>query len=145
MTPSTTRAPRRRMRAATVGAVALALALAACGDDDEEGAADTTEASSGTTAAAPSGTTAAPSGTTAAGPAEPVDCAATDSIRLQLQWATQAQFAGYFAAADQGYFANRCLDVELVETPPDVIPQQQLADGQVDFAIAWVPKALQNA
>jgi NitT/TauT family transport system substrate-binding protein len=141
--------------------VTLALALAACGDDDEEGAADTTEASSGTTAAAPSGTTAAapsgttaaapsgttaaaPSGTTAAGPAEPADCDSTDSIRLQLQWATQAQFAGYFAADDQGYFANRCLDVELVETPPDVIPQQQLADGQVDFAIAWVPKALQT-
>ena len=66
----------------------------------------------------------------------------TDSIRLQLQWVTQAQFAGYFAADDQGYYAARCLEVELVENPPDVTPQQQLADGAVDFAIAWVPKAL---
>src|SRR3989304_3418588 len=24
----------------------------------------------------------------------------------------------------------------------DVVPQQPLADGQVDFAVAWVPKAL---
>ena len=27
-----------------------------------------------------------------------------DAVRLQLQWAPQAQFAGYFAADKQGYF-----------------------------------------
>jgi NitT/TauT family transport system substrate-binding protein len=35
-----------------------------------------------------------------------------------------------------------CLNVEIVEGGPDIVPQQQLADGAVDFAIAWVPKAL---
>ncbi len=74
--------------------------------------------------------------------AEAEACEGTDEIRLQLQWVTQAQFAGYFAASDQGFYEARCLDVELVENPPDITPQQQLADGQVDFAIAWVPKAL---
>ena len=31
---------------------------------------------------------------------------------------------------------------EIVEGGVDIVPQQQLADGAVDFALAWVPKAL---
>ena len=65
-----------------------------------------------------------------------------DSIKLQLQWLTQAQFGGYYAAIDQGFYEDMCLDVELIETGVDIVPQQVLADGEVDFAIAWVPKAL---
>lgn len=63
-------------------------------------------------------------------------------VKLQLQWFTQAQFAGYYAALDQGYFANEGLDVTIVEGGTDIVPQTQLADGSVDFAVAWVPKAL---
>ena len=33
-------------------------------------------------------------------------------VKLQLQWFTQAQFAGYFAAVDQGYYKDDGLDVE---------------------------------
>jgi NitT/TauT family transport system substrate-binding protein len=32
--------------------------------------------------------------------------------------------------------------VTIVEGGVDIVPQQQLADGAVDFALAWVPKAL---
>ncbi len=146
---------RRRLLAA--GVAALTFVAAACGDDDDDAAPEATEAPAATDAPAD---TDAPAGTDAATTEAPVDtagttaesggtdapaggeCEATDSIKLQLQWVTQAQFAGYFAAADQGYFADRCLEVELIENPPDVTPQQQLADGSVDFAIAWVPKAL---
>jgi NitT/TauT family transport system substrate-binding protein len=63
-------------------------------------------------------------------------------VRLQLQWFTQAQFAGYFAAADQGYYRDLGLDVEILEGGTDIVPQTMLAQGQADFAIAWVPKAL---
>jgi NitT/TauT family transport system substrate-binding protein len=70
------------------------------------------------------------------------DCATTDAVSLHLQWFIQAQFAGYFAAQDEGYYADQCLDVTVVEGGVDIVPQQQLADGAVDFAIAWVPKAL---
>ncbi|WP_028047079.1 ABC transporter substrate-binding protein [Cellulomonas sp. URHE0023] len=63
-------------------------------------------------------------------------------IKLQLQWFTQAQFAGYYAALDQGYYADEGLDVEIVEGGVDIVPQSVLADGSVDYAIAWVPKAL---
>ena len=61
---------------------------------------------------------------------------------MQLQWATQAQFGGYFAADEEGFYEAMCLEVELIETGVDIVPQQPLADGEVDFAIAWVPKAL---
>lgn len=74
--------------------------------------------------------------------AEPSACETTTPVSLQLQWVTQAQFAGYFAAQDQGFYAAQCLDVTIVEGGVDIVPQQQLADGAVDFALSWVPKAL---
>ncbi|MEO8696305.1 MAG: ABC transporter substrate-binding protein [Acidimicrobiales bacterium] len=63
-------------------------------------------------------------------------------VKLQLQWFTQAQFAGYFAAVDQGFYKAQGLDVQIIEGGVDIVPQKVLADGQVDFALAWVPKAL---
>lgn len=63
-------------------------------------------------------------------------------VKLQLQWFAQAQFAGYYAALDQGYFADEGLDVTILEGGVDIVPQTVLADNQADYAIAWVPKAL---
>ncbi len=36
-------------------------------------------------------------------------------MRLQLKWVHQFQFAGYYAAIEQGYYAEEGLDVELIE------------------------------
>jgi len=63
-------------------------------------------------------------------------------VKLQLQWFTQAQFAGYYAAVEKGYYVDEGLDVQIVEGGTDIVPQSVLADGSVDYAIAWVPKAL---
>ncbi|MGW9631125.1 ABC transporter substrate-binding protein [Agromyces sp. NPDC055520] len=63
-------------------------------------------------------------------------------VKLQLQWLPQGQFAGYFAAADQGYFEDEGLDVEIIPSGGDIVPQDALANGDVDYAIAWVPKVL---
>lgn len=63
-------------------------------------------------------------------------------VKLQLQWLPQAQFAGYFAAADQGFFEEEGLEVEIIPSGGDIVPQDALAAGDVDFAIAWVPKVL---
>ncbi len=67
-----------------------------------------------------------------------------DAVQLQLQWAPQAQFAGYFAAVEQGYYEAEGLDVEILDGGPDVIPQQvgSAADGP-EFTISWVPKVLE--
>lgn len=63
-------------------------------------------------------------------------------IKLQLQWVTQSQFAGYYAAVDQGFYAAEGLDVTILTGAVDIVPQQVLASGQAEFALAWVPKAL---
>lgn len=63
-------------------------------------------------------------------------------MKLQLQWFSQAQFAGYYAALDQGFFEDEGLDVEIVEGGADIVPQDVLASGDVDYAISWVPKVL---
>ena len=106
---------------AAAGLVALSLAVAACGGDDGDSSSEGGDSSGST-------------------PAQ--ECETTFPVKLQLQWFTQAQFAGYFAAIDQGYYAAQCLDVTIVEGGVDIVPQQQLADGAVDFALSWVPKAL---
>ena len=63
-------------------------------------------------------------------------------VRLQLQWVTQSQFAGYFAAVDQGFYRDEGLDVTILEGAVDIVPQQVVASGQAEFGLAWVPKAL---
>ncbi|MGF0318998.1 ABC transporter substrate-binding protein [Nocardia fluminea] len=80
-------------------------------------------------------------------------CSTTDSgsettadgltkVTLQLQWFKQGQFAGYLAAADQGFYEKLGLSVEILDGGTDIVPQTVLAQGQADYAVAWVPKAL---
>ena len=65
------------------------------------------------------------------------------SVKLQLQWLPQSQFAGYYVALDQGYFEEEGFDtVEIIPSGGDIVPQDALVAGDVDFAIAWVPKVL---
>jgi NitT/TauT family transport system substrate-binding protein len=67
---------------------------------------------------------------------------ALSPVKLQLQWFYQAQFAGYIAAVDQGFYKEQGLDVQLLEGGVDIVPQTVLAQGKADYAVAWVPKAL---
>jgi NitT/TauT family transport system substrate-binding protein len=76
------------------------------------------------------------------GDTTPVTCEDTTAVKLQLQWVTQAQFAGYYAAVDKGFYAAQCLDVTILEGAVDIVPQNVLANGEADFAVSWVPKAL---
>jgi NitT/TauT family transport system substrate-binding protein len=65
------------------------------------------------------------------------------SIKLQLQWLPQSQFAGYYVALDKGYFKDEGFDtVDIVPSGGDIVPQDALVAGDVDFAVAWVPKVL---
>ncbi|MFI5909386.1 ABC transporter substrate-binding protein [Dactylosporangium sp. NPDC051541] len=64
------------------------------------------------------------------------------TVKLQLQWFYQAQFAGYIAAVDKGFYKEQGLDVQLLEGGVDIVPQTVLATGKADYAVAWVPKAL---
>ncbi|TFC06489.1 ABC transporter substrate-binding protein [Cryobacterium adonitolivorans] len=85
------------------------------------------------------------SGCSAASDADPTEDSATGDltpVTLQLQWVAQAQFAGYYAAVDQGYYEEEGLDVTIEEGGADIVPQDVLASGDVDYAISWVPKVL---
>ena len=79
-----------------------------------------------------------PAGSSAA----PAACDHVDDVKLQLQWFYQGQFAGYLRRRDNGLYEKYCLNVNILEGGVDIVPQQVLADGQADFAISWVPKAL---
>jgi len=65
-------------------------------------------------------------------------------VRLQLQWVPQSQFAGYFAAKDQGFYAAEGLEVEIIPGGVDIAPQQVVAQGGAEFGLAWVPKVLKS-
>jgi NitT/TauT family transport system substrate-binding protein len=63
-------------------------------------------------------------------------------IRLQLQWFPQAQFAGYYAALDKGYYADEGLDVTILPGAVDIVPATVVAGGKAEFGISWVPRML---
>ena len=65
-----------------------------------------------------------------------------DEVRLQLQWVTQAQFAGYYVALDKGYYDAEDLDVSILPGGPDIAPPQVLAGGGADAMLNWMPSAL---
>ena len=67
---------------------------------------------------------------------------AADKLTLQLKWVTQAQFAGYYVAADQGFYAEEDLEVEIKPGGPDIAPPQIIAGGGADVIIEWMPAAL---
>jgi NitT/TauT family transport system substrate-binding protein len=99
---------------ALAAVVAAALfAVAACGGDDE---------SSGTNTEASGG--------------------AKDKVTLQLKWVTQAQFAGYYAALEKGYYDDENLDVNIKVGGPDITPEQVVASGGAEFGIDWLPSLL---
>ena len=63
-------------------------------------------------------------------------------IRLQLQWFPQAQFAGYFAALDKGYYKEQGFDVTILPGAVEIVPATVVAGGQAEFGISWVPRML---
>ena len=67
---------------------------------------------------------------------------AADKLTLQLKWVTQAQFAGYYVAADQGFYAEEDLEVEIKPGGPDIAPPQVIAGGGADIILEWMPAAL---
>jgi NitT/TauT family transport system substrate-binding protein len=117
----------RYRRISALFAVA-SLALAAC-------------TSGGGATTAPSAASEAPSASASAA-ASPSQPAEMKPIRLQLQWFPQAQFAGYFAAKDQGYYAEEGLDVSILPGAVEIVPATVVAGGQAEFGISWVPRML---
>ncbi|MCL4528947.1 MAG: ABC transporter substrate-binding protein [Chloroflexi bacterium] len=54
-------------------------------------------------------------------------------VTLQLQWVTQAQFAGYYVALDKGWYKDEGIDLTIIPGGPDVSPLDLVASGTRDF------------
>ena len=67
---------------------------------------------------------------------------AADDVTLQLKWVTQAQFAGYYVALDQGFYSEEDLNVTIKPGGPDIAPTQVIAGGGADVTVEWMPAAL---
>jgi NitT/TauT family transport system substrate-binding protein len=65
-----------------------------------------------------------------------------DKVTLQSKWVVQAQFAGYYAALDQGFYEEENLDVTIRPGGPDIIPEQVVLGGQAEFGINWLDSLL---
>jgi NitT/TauT family transport system substrate-binding protein len=63
-------------------------------------------------------------------------------VTLQLKWVTQAQFAGYYAAKQKGYYDEEGLDVKIKVGGPSITPEQVVLGKQADFGIDWLPSML---
>ncbi|MDE0701092.1 MAG: ABC transporter substrate-binding protein [Acidimicrobiaceae bacterium] len=120
---------RQKLMRILVPLLALSLLAAACGDDDEaepdpEPAPEATD------------------GDDATEPEPEPEPAELTPVTLQLQWFTQAQFAGYYAARDLGFYNDVGLDVTILEGGVDIVPASVLDSGAADFAVSWVPRGL---
>ncbi|SHH29914.1 NitT/TauT family transport system substrate-binding protein [Cognatiyoonia sediminum] len=67
---------------------------------------------------------------------------AADDVTLQLKWVTQAQFAGYYVALENGFYEEEDLNVTILPGGPDIAPTQVLAGGGADVTVEWMPAAL---
>lgn len=54
---------------------------------------------------------------------------------FQASWINDAEFCGYFAAIDQGYYKAEGLDLTYLSGGPDVIPESSLIAGKADLTL----------
>lgn len=58
-----------------------------------------------------------------------------ERVTLQLKWRHQFQFAGYYAAIEQGYYREAGLEVELREAEPGKDPVEAVLRGEAEFGV----------
>ena len=60
---------------------------------------------------------------------------AAETIRLQLKWQHQFQFAGYYAAKELGYYQQAGLDVEIIEGNPNTSSTKIVLRGDAEYGV----------
>lgn len=54
-------------------------------------------------------------------------------VTLQLQWVTQAQFAGYYVALDKGWYQDEGIELTIKPGAPDIHSTDEVVNGVSDF------------
>ena len=67
---------------------------------------------------------------------------AADKVTVLLTWQHQAQFVGYYAAQEKGYYADEDLEVEILPADPMTDSVIIAAAGTADVIVDWMPAAL---
>jgi NitT/TauT family transport system substrate-binding protein len=57
------------------------------------------------------------------------------TVRMQLSWTPESEFAGYLVAAAKGYYKQAGLNVSILSGGPNVNDVEQLADGAADVTV----------
>jgi len=57
------------------------------------------------------------------------------TVRLQLKWTHQFQFAGYYAALERGYYKEEGIDMRLIEGGKNISPIDVVSSGKAEFGI----------
>jgi len=70
---------------------------------------------------------------------------ALEKVSVQLNWKHQFQFAGYYAAIEQGYFRDAGFEVNLRELLEGHDPITAVLNGEADFGVAASELALYRA
>lgn len=60
---------------------------------------------------------------------------ALERVSLQLKWRHQFQFAGYYAAQQQGYYRDAGLEVTLIEGEPGIDVVKAVVAGQAQYGV----------
>jgi len=60
---------------------------------------------------------------------------ALEHVTLQLKWTHAFQFAGYYAAKEQGYYRDAGLEVDIREALPAVDPVKEVLQGRAEFGV----------
>jgi diguanylate cyclase (GGDEF)-like protein len=69
------------------------------------------------------------------GCALPLQALALEAVTLQLKWKHQFQFAGYYAALEQGYYRQAGLDVRIVEAEPGQDTVTEVLQGRAQYGV----------
>jgi ABC-type nitrate/sulfonate/bicarbonate transport system substrate-binding protein len=60
---------------------------------------------------------------------------AAEAFAMQAAWINDAEFTGYFAAIDNGWYAEEGIELEYLSGGPDVIPESALLSGRAPLAL----------
>lgn len=66
-------------------------------------------------------------------------------VVVQLAWKHQFQFAGYYAALDQGYYREAGLDVTLAEGGEGTFAREEVLSGRAQYGVAGAELLLHRA
>ena len=70
------------------------------------------------------------------GIASGIEGGGAETVTIQLKWKHAYQFAGYYAAVENGYFAEEGLEVTLVQRKGLRDPGDSVLNGEADYGVS---------